>query len=77
MGGAAGSKGQGTPKPGGSPRSGQTRGQGPGGRPSLIPANPLPGWMALVQVLVLLGIPLTLLLAARLFLHHFFPQLGY
>ncbi len=53
---------------------------GPGqtvGRPSLIPADPLPGWKAAVQAAILLGIPITLLLVARLILKKFFPYLGY
>ena len=50
--------------------------QGPGRIP-LHPADPLPGWKALMQAAILLGIPLTLLLVARLILRKFFPSLGY
>jgi len=48
-----------------------------GGRPSLIPADPLPGWNAAVEALLLVGIPLALLFAAKLVLKRFFPELGY
>ena len=48
-----------------------------GGRPTLIPADPLPGWKAAVQVVLLLGIPLTLLFVAKVVLKRFFPELGY
>jgi len=48
-----------------------------GGRPSLIPADPLPGWKAAIQALLLVGIPLALLFAAKLVLKRFFPELGY
>ena len=48
-----------------------------GGRPSLVPADPLPGWQAAIQVLFLLGIPLGLLFAAKFVLKRFFPELGY
>ena len=51
--------------------------QAPTGRPSLVPAVSLPGWKAMVQAVVLLGIPLTLLFAAKLVLKRFFPELGY
>ena len=47
------------------------------GRPSLVPADPLPGWKAAVQALLLLGIPLTLLFAAKLVLRKYFPDFGY
>jgi len=50
--------------------------QGPGRIP-LHPADPLPGWKALMQAAILLGLPLTLLLVARLILRKFFPSLGY
>jgi hypothetical protein len=43
----------------------------------LVPANPLSGREALLQVVLLLGIPLALLLVARLLLRQFFPSLGY
>ena len=49
----------------------------PAGRPGLVPSDPLPGWKALVQAAILLGIPLSLLLFARLILRTFFPGLGY
>ena len=51
--------------------------QSQGGRLPLTPADPLPGWKAAVQALVLAGIPLILLLAAKLVLKRFFPELGY
>ena len=49
----------------------------PGSRRSLSPANPMSGWLALFQILLLLGIPIMLLLLARLVLQKFFPALGY
>ncbi len=49
----------------------------PTGRPSLVPADPLPGWKALVQALLLVGIPLALLLVAKVIVKRFFPELGY
>jgi len=61
-------------RPGGANPPGQHL---PAGRPSLIPADPLPGWKAAVQALVLLGIPLTLLFVAKVVLKKFFPELGY
>ena len=48
-----------------------------GGRPPLVPVDPLPGWKAAIQAFMLLGIPLTLLFAAKLVLKRFFPELGY
>ena len=62
---------------------GQQRGAQPPGqvqpvaRPTLIPADPLPGWKAIVQAIILLGIPIALLLVAKVVLRKFFPQLGY
>ncbi len=61
-------------RPGGANPPGQHL---PAGRPSLIPPDPLPGWKAAVQALVLLGIPLTLLFVAKVVLKKFFPELGY
>ncbi len=61
-------------------RSGGARPPGtaqPAVRHSLTPVDPLPGWKALVQAVLLLGIPLTLLLLAKLVLRSFFPSLGY
>ncbi len=49
----------------------------PTGRPSLIPEDPLPGWQALIQALLLLGVPILLLLLAKVMLQNFFPALGY
>jgi hypothetical protein len=49
----------------------------PTGRAGLIPANPLPVTTALVQVLILLGIPIALLVIARFILRRYFPELGY
>jgi hypothetical protein len=57
-------------------RGPQLPGQAPGRAP-LHPADPLPGWKALMQAAILLGIPLTLLFVARLVLRKFFPSLGY
>ena len=55
---------------------GRTRpggGSGPGGRPPLEPADPLPRSTALIQVAILVGIPVALLLLAKLVLVRFFP----
>jgi hypothetical protein len=49
----------------------------PAGRPSLEPADPLPGWKAVVQSLLLVGIPLALLLIAKVILKTYYPELGY
>lgn len=49
----------------------------PSGRPGLVPSDPLPGWKAVVQALLLLGTPLALLLVCRVILQRFFPELGY
>ncbi len=49
----------------------------PSGRPVLEPADPLPAWKALVQAVILVGIPLTLLVIAKVVLKKFFPELGY
>ena len=57
------------PRPPGSPL--------PGARPGLVPADPLPLSTALLQVLLLLGVPVALLLLARPILRTFFPDLGY
>ena len=43
----------------------------------LIPAHPLSGREAAVQLVLLLGIPLALLLLARYVLRALFPSLGY
>ena len=43
----------------------------------LVPANPLPARKALIQVVLLLGIPLALLFLIRYALQQFFPSLGY
>ncbi len=60
------------------PRGGQPSGPTqPIARPVLIPTNPLPGWKAILQALVLLGVPIALLLIAKVILRTFFPQLGY
>ncbi len=59
-------------------RGAQAPGQAqPAARATLVPSDPLPGWKALVQAAVLLGIPIGLLLIARLILRRFFPFLGY
>jgi len=49
----------------------------PSGRPSLAPADHLSGRKAVVQALLLAGIPLALLLVAKVILNRFFPELGY
>ena len=57
------------PRPPGSPQ--------PASRPGLVPANPMPLSLALLQVVLLLGVPIALLLLARPLLRTFFPELGY
>jgi hypothetical protein len=42
-----------------------------------VPSESLPVWKAVIQVLILLGIPITLLFAARVVLSVYFPHLGY
>lgn len=51
--------------------------QQPTSRPSLVPEKPLSGRVAVVQAILLLGIPITLLFVAKIVLRKFFPQLGY
>lgn len=47
-------------------------------RRSLLPSGPpLTAWKAVGQVAILLGIPITLLLIARIILRVYFPHLGY
>ena len=60
--------------PGGASTSGGTA---QGGRPSLVPSDPLSGKVALMQTVLLLGIPLAMLLAFKFVLKRFFPELGY
>lgn len=55
----------------------RTRGSGPGGRPPLEPADPLPASKAVIQVVLLLALPIGLLLFAKILLRAFFPELGY
>jgi len=55
----------------------QGKGGGQMARPSLEPANPLKGSTAFIQVIILLGLPIGLLLFAKVILRAFFPQLGY
>jgi hypothetical protein len=43
----------------------------------LEPANPLPARTALLQMVLLLGIPMVILLLMKVVLRTFFPQLGY
>ena len=43
----------------------------------LIPADPISGRTALVQIALLIGIPLGLLFLAGFVLRQFFPSLGY
>ena len=50
---------------------------GPGGGPRLIPEVPLSGWIAFLQVAVLLGLPISLLILVKIILRLFFPDLGY
>ena len=52
-------------------------GGGTGGRPPLEPANALTLRAALIQVALLLGVPVTLLIFAKVILRSFFPELGY
>ncbi len=52
-------------------------GSRPAGRSTLIPEKPLSGTTAILQVLLLLGLPIGLLFLAKLALRAFFPQLGY
>jgi hypothetical protein len=59
------------------PRTRTTGGSGPANRPPLEPTDPLSGTTALLQTMILLGIPIGLLLFARVILHKFFPGLGY
>ena len=59
----------------GAPRPGQ--GAPSSGRQPLVPTESLPGWLALAQIALLLGVPIALLLFARVILHRFFPGLGY
>jgi hypothetical protein len=52
----------------------------PGGgssRPPLEPANPLPARTAVLQMVLLLGIPLVILVLMKFVMRSFFPQLGY
>jgi hypothetical protein len=55
----------------------QGKGGGQIARPSLEPANPLKARTAFMQAAILLGIPVGLLLFAKVILRMFFPQLGY
>ena len=65
---------QATRRPPQAPHSGH---HAPAGRPPLEPADPLPGWKAMVQAGLLAGIPLALLLIARLVLKTYYPEFGY
>jgi len=62
---------------GGQTQRGSSGGAAPGGRPALEPSEPLPLRSALLQIVVLLGIPIALLLFAKVVLRAFFPELGY
>lgn len=56
----------------------ETRSKGQGGtKPPLEPTDPLSGQMALLQVVLLLGIPLGLLALGKVILARYFPGLGY
>ena len=46
-------------------------------RPPLEPLNPLPARTAVLQMVLLLGIPMGILLLMKVVLRTFFPQLGY
>jgi hypothetical protein len=48
-----------------------------GGRASLEPDPPLSLRIALLQVAILLGIPIAVLVFAKVILRAFFPELGY
>ncbi len=61
-------------RPSGAPHPGH---QASGGRPPLEPVDPLPGWKATVQALLLVGIPMALLLIAKFVLHTYYPEFGY
>lgn len=50
---------------------------GTGNKPPLEPTDPLSAQMALMQVVLLLGIPLGLLVLAKVILSRYFPGLGY
>lgn len=50
---------------------------GTSSRPPLEPTEPLSPQVALIQVVLLLGIPLGLLALAKVVLSRFFPGLGY
>jgi len=52
-------------------------GTGSGGRPPLEPADPLQVSTALIQAAFLLGIPVVLLLLAKVVLTRFFPGVAY
>jgi len=52
-------------------------GAGPSGRPPLEPLDPLPVSTALIQVAILLGIPIVLLLLAKVILIRFFPGVAH
>lgn len=58
-------------------RSQRTAGGSGGGRPPLEPTDPLTVRTALIQATILLGLPLGLLLFAKVLLRAFFPDLGY
>ena len=51
----------------------RTGGSGPTGRPPLEPTEPLALGTALIQVALLLGIPVLLLLLAKVVMNQFFP----
>jgi hypothetical protein len=55
----------------------ETRTKGASSRPPLEPADPITTQVALIQVVLLLGIPLGLLALAKVVLSRFFPGLGY
>ena len=52
-------------------------GGGPAGRPPLEPEHPLPLRTALIQLVLLIGVPLAFLLALKPLLRAYFPELGY
>ena len=65
------------PKPNRNPTAASRPGEPRGDSGGLIPTNPLPLRVALLQVGILVGVPILLLILARYVLTRFFPSLGY
>ena len=55
----------------------KARTAGPSGRPPLEPTDPLPLSTALVQIVLLLGVPIVLLFIAKIVLTRFFPGVAH